>query len=77
MLPSAMSYTDSNLLSISITPPFGHWTTPEKNSLSVLLTTVLSAPKRMTRSIPINDGRSAAWLTLSAARLAQCLSCSR
>ncbi|MNP05457.1 hypothetical protein D3C76_974120 [compost metagenome] len=77
MSPSGMSYTDSNLLSIVIGPPLGHWTTVERKSSSPVLTAVVLSPKRISRSMPINDGRSAAWLARSAARLYQRSSCSR
>jgi hypothetical protein len=76
ILPIGTSYTDSNLLSIFSSPPIGQRVTVEK-SVSERLTERCESPSRNTRSIPSNDGMSAAWLTESSAREYQAFICWR
>ena len=59
ILPIGTSYADSNLLWIFSTPPAGQRVTVEK-SVSPRLTDCCASPARNTRSIPSNDGMSAA-----------------
>ncbi|VVM95017.1 hypothetical protein PS664_02999 [Pseudomonas fluorescens] len=77
MSPIGTSYADSNLLSIFSSPPTWQMATLPMKSGSVMLAVVCESPIRTTRSIPSNDGISAAWLTESSAREYQAAICWR